>query len=231
MSFEIVPVNGTVNELESDLATLPKHEREELVIPAIKKAIAEIVDALGGYLSVSANGNLNPVSGENGDLVNIYITSLTAPAASTSSAETPPVTEVQSGGPTPVTEGTGQPQPVIPPENVESVQQQIPPGEPVTVAEVEATTNSGEVTPSVSLNPENKTNEEIEKEAQENISQATTPVETPPVIQEIPVAAEPSTAPENPAEIPPVVPTDAPVEEEPVIIPGTQPVPGPSPGL
>lgn len=228
MSFEIVPVNGTVNELESDLASLPKHEREELVIPAIKKAIAEIVDALGGYLSVSANGNLNPVSGENGDLVNIYITSLSAPAIPTTPAETPPVTEVKSGEPVPVSEEIGQTQPVIPPENVEPVQpiteetegssalNDIPPGEPVTVTEVEATTNSGEVTPVITPG---------QAEAQE-IAQA-----TPPVIQEIPVAVEPSTAPQNSAEIPPVVPTDTPVEEEPVIIPGTQPVPGPSPGL
>src|ERR1039457_3427593 len=89
MSFEIKPVQGDIAELESDLSSPPQHEREELVIPVVKESIAKIVEALQGYLSISCNGSINPVAGENGDSINIYITSLTAPMA-----PTPPVTEV-----------------------------------------------------------------------------------------------------------------------------------------
>lgn len=81
MSFEITPVAGTVQELDVDLSKPSQHEREEFVIEEVKKAIDHIVTALGGYLSVSCNGNINPISGESGDLVNIYITSLPAPAS------------------------------------------------------------------------------------------------------------------------------------------------------
>jgi hypothetical protein len=89
LSFEITPVQGSVAELAIDLSVPSQHQREEFVIEEVKKAIDHIVTALGGYLSVSCNGNLNPVSGENGDLVNIYITSLSAPT----SAPTTPVIE------------------------------------------------------------------------------------------------------------------------------------------
>jgi outer membrane biosynthesis protein TonB len=81
MTFEITPVAGTVQELDVDLSKPSQHEREEFVIEEVKKAIDHIVTALGGYLSVSCNGNINPISGESGDLVNIYITSLPVPAS------------------------------------------------------------------------------------------------------------------------------------------------------
>lgn len=128
MSFEITPVHGTVAELESDLAAPPLHEREELVVPVVKKAIADIVEALGGYLSVSANGNVNPISGETGDLVNIYITSL--PAPDSVPVETPVATTpgIETGEPTSTVEGVPGPTPVfIPSENPEPVQQEIAP--------------------------------------------------------------------------------------------------------
>jgi hypothetical protein len=116
MSFEITQAEGTAQELSVDLSKPEQHEREEAVMPVITKAITEIVESLGGYLSVSANGNINPVSGETGDVVQIYITSLPAPTVAATPAQTSPVEE----------------------------------------------------NPSL-LNPENKTNEEIEKEARENI--------------------------------------------------------------
>lgn len=183
MSFEITPFAGTVQELNVDLSKPSQHEREEFVIEEVKKAIYHIVTSLGGYLSVSCNGNINPVPGETGDLVQIYITSLPAPPV----AATPEPVENQ--------EGIG------------------------------------------SLNPEGKTNEEIEKEAQENIKvaqeksvieesavlpvdepttgvpaqQETAPAEQsqeltqPPVIESTPSPTIPTPMPSQPVENPPVV--------------------------
>lgn len=94
MSFEITPIAGNVQELNVDLSKPSQHEREEFVIEEVKKAIDHIVTALGGYLSVSCNGNINPISGESGDLVNIYITSLPAPP---SAAIPPEPVETQEG--------------------------------------------------------------------------------------------------------------------------------------
>lgn len=110
MSFILTAVQGTVSELETDLASPANHEREEKVIPVLKNAIKEIVESVGGYLSVSCNGNLNPVAGENGDVINLTITSLTPPIAP-SPAEPPFEAPIQ---PTPVIEET--PQPVVGPQ-------------------------------------------------------------------------------------------------------------------
>jgi large repetitive protein len=90
MGFSLNPVQGTPAELGSDLESPPKHEREEVVVEVIKSSIEDIVNSLGGYLSVAASGNINQVSGETGDVVNIYITSLPAPGSTTPPpAETP----------------------------------------------------------------------------------------------------------------------------------------------
>lgn len=82
MSFELKSVQGNVAQLEIELEGLTQHQREEEVMVDIKEAVNHIVAALGGYLSVSCSGNINPVSGETGDVVQIYITSLAAPASS-----------------------------------------------------------------------------------------------------------------------------------------------------
>lgn len=127
MSFEITTVHGTVEELGSDLAAPPLHEREEFVVEEIKKAIYYVVTSLGGYLSVSCSGNINPVAGETGDVVQIYITSL--PQPDSAPVETPIATApgIETGEPTPVAEESPQPQSVVPPENVEPVQQETAP--------------------------------------------------------------------------------------------------------
>lgn len=197
MSFKINSVEGTVAEIDVDLSVPSQHEREDIVIPAIKKAITDIVESLGGYLSISANGNINPVSGETGDVVNIYITSLPAP-----NLQTTITPEVQTGEPTPVTEESPQPQPPVTPENVEPIsteshpemeareQQESAPSEPpVTITEVEATIDSGEV-----------------------LTVVEPPAETPSAIQENPLSnqiggdgPDVASAPENPAETAPEV--------------------------
>lgn len=174
MSFEITTVHGTVEELGSDLAAPPLHEREEFVVDEVKKAIYHVVTSIGGYLSVSCSGNINPVAGETGDVVQIYITSL--PQPDSAPVETPITTApgIETGEPTPVTEEAPQPQPVIPSDNAEP-----------------------------SLNPEGKTNEEIEKEAQENIAvsqQETAPSES---VEEIPIEHGPSGPAVNAPEITP----------------------------
>lgn len=212
MSFKINPVEGTVAEIDVDLSTPSQHEREEFVIEEVKKAINHIVTSLGGYLSVSCNGNINPVEGETGDVVNIYITSLPNP--------------VNNGPimPLPPKEESSQLQPSVTPENQGSVHQ------------------TGYMAVEPSLNPEGKTNEEIEKEAQENITNAplvepaiepspvpmpepsnlphVTPagVEESPVIQEnTATTAEPTTTPDNQAEIAPEVSPETPA-------PATEPI-------
>lgn len=85
--FELEPVQGNPTELNTELKELPQHEREENVIPAIQSAVAQIVDAVGGYLSVSVNGNLNPVAGDTGDLIQIYIVSLPNPHPETTTED------------------------------------------------------------------------------------------------------------------------------------------------
>lgn len=119
MSFEFKPNAGTVSQLESELNGLPAHEREEFVLGEVKKAIDHIVTALGGYLSLSCNGNINPVAGETGDLVNIYITSLPVPPSAPVAAPLPP----QEGLETPAAETA--------PENTEIPTAPVPPLEPV----------------------------------------------------------------------------------------------------
>lgn len=147
MSFKIDSVEGTAAELNIDLSVPTQHEREDTVIPAIKKAITEIVESLGGYLSVSANGNINPVSGETGDVVNIYITSLPNPnpqtttmpeSAPEATSETIPVETaekaIQAEQPqqetAPVVELT--PQPV---ETPSVIQENAPSTEPASITE------------------------------------------------------------------------------------------------
>lgn len=203
MSFKFNQVEGNVEELKVDLESPPLHPREEQVVPAIKQAITEIVEATQGYLSVSCSGNLNPVAGESGDVINIYITSLPAPTVSTP-AQTPPVEEVQTGEPTPVTEETPQVQPPVTPENVEPSQGSTgisPIERPVTITEVEATTDSGEV-PAV-------VEDGITNDAPSIQASLDDTAETSPVIQENPGATEPTPAPENPAEIAPEVSPEA----------------------
>jgi hypothetical protein len=128
MSFEITQVEGTVDQIKIDLSEPSHHEREEQVVTVVKQAISDVASSLGGYLSVSCSGNINPVSGETGDLIQIYITSLPVPQ----SAQTPPVEtpKVQTGESTPVTEESPQPQSVMTPENQEPVQQETAPSEP-----------------------------------------------------------------------------------------------------
>jgi hypothetical protein len=190
MSFKLIPMQGNTSELKSDLESPPTHPREEEVIPVIKQAIDEIVEALGGYLSISCNGNINHVGGESGDVINIYITSLPAPAVATStsveneqvqpSAVTPiqreiaPKGEIQTGEPVPVTEGTGQLQPQLPTNWQEaeaeapSVNKENPSTEPPTTPE-----NSAEKAPEVpAVTPPGQA------EAQE-IAQATLPPAEP----------------------------------------------------
>lgn len=164
MSFELTTVHGTVEELGSDLAAPPLHEREEFVVEEVKKAIYHVVSSLGGYLSVSCNGNINPVAGETGDVINIYITSL--PQPDSAPVETPVATApgIATGEPTPVTEES-QPvqlveaapgEAVINGEVVTPVQQETAPSE-----SVEAPVNTGigpsgpdvnapEITPAIS---------------------------------------------------------------------------------
>jgi|ERR1700722_1441326 len=161
MSFEINPVHGTVSELESDLSAPPQHEREEAVVPVIKKAIADLVEALGGYLSVSANGNINPVSGETGDLVNVYITSLPIP----SSTSAPVPVEKQEGLTAPISsniEDVSLPSETPLAETITPVQQEIapvvPPADtasvitetPIAPVPSGPTVNAPEITPVVS---------------------------------------------------------------------------------
>jgi hypothetical protein len=148
VSFEISPVHGTVSELESDLSAPPQHEREEAVVPVIKKAIAELVEALGGYLSVSANGNINPVSGETGDLVNIYITSLPIPSSApvpvekqeglTAPEEPVPTNELSQSPPVQqeipvITETPAEPGPSVPTVNAPEITPAVSPAEPIRI--------------------------------------------------------------------------------------------------
>lgn len=162
MSFKLSSVQGTVAELETDLESPAMHDREELVIEEVKKAIDHIVTSLGGYLSVSCGGNINPVSGETGDVVDIHIVSLPYP----------PNTEA-----TPVLET-----PIQPPEGVS-------PGEPVTAAEVEATT---EPSPVITENPEPT----IPQPAQENVPANSLGISGPEVnAPEIPPPAAPAMEP------------------------------------
>lgn len=148
MTFEITPVQGTAEELNVDLSAPSQHEREEFVIEEIKKAVDHVVTALGGYLSISCNGNINPVSGENGDLVNIYITSLSAPT----SAPTPTVKEAPD--PSGVEIGT---EPVVIPETPAGITPETPSViEPVPIGEV-GTPEAGGAQEAAPVNTENPT--------------------------------------------------------------------------
>lgn len=89
MTWVLNPFQGTASEVETDLQTEIQNQREEQIIPVVKKSISDIVEALGGYISISANGHFNPASGEPGDVVTIHISSLPEP-----NAPTPPPVEV-----------------------------------------------------------------------------------------------------------------------------------------
>lgn len=209
MGFTLQPVQGTVQELATDLAELPKHEREEKVITVVKECIDDIVQALGGYLSVSCNGNINPVPGENGDLVNIYITSLSAPSSATPVPTIPPAEVVPTEAPV-NTENTGAPvaetNPSTPAGSAPKENETVP---------IETTTPPAEFPPS------EDTPVSVEAPV---ATPPTEPVETGPVITEAPAElpldptspSSPAT-PENPSTIPPVSPVAAPAESAPVV--------------
>lgn len=94
MTWVLSPFQGTAQEVETDLQTTIQNQREEQIIPVVKKCISDMVEALGGYISVSANGHFNPASGEPGDVIEIHIASLPVPNAPTPPpVETPPAVE------------------------------------------------------------------------------------------------------------------------------------------
>lgn len=206
MSFELAPVQGNVHELETDLEAPPQHTREEDVIPVVKSAIKEIVDALGGYLSVSANGNINPASGESGDHVSILITSLPAPGGETPAPPVVPGEETPNPAPAPGTEGSGEAEnkpegSVLPEEGA------VAPG------------NSGNE-PGLE-NPPVVTNEEVTTEPPAEAP--TTPV-TEETSSEIPNPEGPPVVPPS-EETPGTLPESQPAEETPVPGPETTPAP------
>lgn len=186
MSFEITPIAGTAKELNVDLSKPSQHEREEFVIEEVKKAIDHVVTALGGYLSVSCNGNINPISGESGDLVNIYITSLPAPPV----AATPEPVETQEGVSAP-----------------EESKPEDPTSETVLPPVTEASTFPSE---SIEL-PTAEEQENIVASEEARQEQETAPVEQPqeltqpPVIESASSPTVPSAAPSQPVENLPVV--------------------------
>lgn len=153
--FELESVQGTATQIKAELEGLPKHEREDLVISKIKEAVDSIIEAVGGYLSVSVNGNLNPVAGDTGDLVQIYITSLPYPPNYTSGEV--PVVEVEEKPEDPsilapvlppVAEPgleSGQENTEIPPGTIPPVEQPIAPVNPETTTPVEAAHQQTEV--------------------------------------------------------------------------------------
>lgn len=159
---------GTVEELDVTFSAPPQHIREEEVVPVVKSAIESIVNALGGYLSVSVNGSINPSSGETGDAINIYITSLTPPIAPN------PAPAGGEVAPTPVGE---EPKPIAEPPVVETPPAETPvvptpgvPAEPAPV--VETTSETGEVHSESEAPP-------VEQPVSE-VPTSEAPVETPP---------------------------------------------------
>jgi hypothetical protein len=159
MGFTIIQVEGTPAELSVDLSAPVQHEREDTVAPVIKKAITEIAESLGGYLSISANGNINPVSGETGDVVSIYITSLPAPI----SAPVPAPAETPEIQPSPAQQETApvvEPTPVQPIETPSAIQENLSstenppvPENPVEIVPVAPETPAPVVEPTALVEP------------------------------------------------------------------------------
>jgi outer membrane biosynthesis protein TonB len=132
MSFELKPVQGNVTELDADLEVPAQHTREEEIIPVVKEAIADIVNVLNEYLSVSCNGNLNPAAGETGDVINISINSLTPPAPIPVEPPVEPTPPVTPPEPTPEPLPTPAPEPApVPVENPPIPSEPTPSPEPI----------------------------------------------------------------------------------------------------
>lgn len=158
MSFTLAAYEGTAQEVVAEMATIPQNTREEEILEVIKKSIAEIVTSVGGYISVTGNGHLNPAAGETGDSISINIVSLPVPASAPVSVEstlTNPEAKTNEQIEQEAQQDIGQveaqeiAQATTPPDQsfipVEEVSvpsaetTEIPPGEPTTVAEVEST--------------------------------------------------------------------------------------------
>jgi hypothetical protein len=90
MSFTFKPVKGNASEIAAELQSESQHTREDEVLPVVTQAIDNIVNSLGGYLSVDASGHINAAQGEPGDTIAIRIVSLSAPESPTP-AEVAPI--------------------------------------------------------------------------------------------------------------------------------------------
>jgi hypothetical protein len=82
MSFTLTPYQGWAQEVAIDLEVPAQNRREEETVSAIKDSVVKIVAAMGGYISVTGNGHLNPIAGETGDSVSINIVSISSPPMS-----------------------------------------------------------------------------------------------------------------------------------------------------
>jgi hypothetical protein len=148
LSFILTPYEGTAQEVVAELATVPQNVREEEVLEIVKKSIAEIVTAVGGYISVTGNGHLNSAAGETGDSISITIVSLPVPASVAAPVEaTPTNPEAKTN-----TQIEQEAQDNISVSSAEATE--IPPGEPTTVAEVESTQESPAPNSPTEVSPE-----------------------------------------------------------------------------
>lgn len=85
-TFKVDTVQGDAEGIVATITTDISNERQNRVYVAVSEAIHSLVRELGGYLSVSATGNVNEQEGVLGDNINIQISSLLRPSAPTPDA-------------------------------------------------------------------------------------------------------------------------------------------------
>ena len=93
MSFSFVPFQGLATEYTAATEGSPSNSREAEVLPHLTTAVQDVVEALGGYVSVDVRGNILPAPGETGESINVLIASLTPPAGVTLNAPVAPETK------------------------------------------------------------------------------------------------------------------------------------------
>lgn len=209
MSFSILPVQAEASQIEVKLSASLGHEREARVVEAIKRAFAEVVQEVGGYLAISGSGHINDSEDLPGDTITFNVASLPRPslpvadaglaAAAGSTENFPPeattaAPQPSDGSPPAAQEPVPQAAPVVPPVPVVPLEEAAPVSEVVTepapvVEEVVPAPATVAVPPAEVPEPAPSVETPVAAPLVEVAPDATPEVEAPPAAAEV---AEPA---------------------------------------
>lgn len=99
MSWTLKSVQDRAENISVEIGSQSGNDRENEVLGVVVESAQAIVDALGGYVSVSGYGHVNPAEGEPNDQVSLQIVSLPEPGGETPAAPDAPAGVTQDAPP------------------------------------------------------------------------------------------------------------------------------------